>query len=669
MLPDQPPAQVPRRIIFYVLRFTHYIPLVVFIVALLLRLGLINAAGFWRDEVASLTVAGWSWADIVGGRFGEVRNQPPVHTLLIRLGLTVNEALGGGLPAEAAARMPFALAGALTCALLAAWGGRRFGVAAGGAGGLLLATSYGHLFQSDEARPYALLTLATLAALVALDQALDGGPHAARWWAVVVAAGLAGVASSYLMVYAVLPGLGLWAAARLWPLVRAAIRTPGSNTSRPSGAEPQVQAAARRQLRAPIVAAAALALGTLSALPELLRVQWASDRAGNNPADATVKLLLYNGLSFGPAPGAGWAAALVGLTIIGAVMAWRTGGTARTALIGMATVAGAGLGALALAGSSELVAPRYWSSSDPFLCLLAGVGLVRLGERVQARRPGGGSWPAAALAVLAFSGTPSVILALAGGDSPPGQSARPDYRTAARLLATLAQPDDGIGILSQPEHAWRVCDWYWRSAATSLHKGVQVRDFADPRLSDSPAPRRIYWLIAADDPLLAAAVAAAPPPGLTVVGQADRLVILRENGGAAQSFAARFATLATALQAQLANAGLARSLAVAQADALAAGGDWAGAAAWDRQAGRYRALGGEHLASAAGFLARHEPDRALIEIAAARALEPGNPAIYSAAAPLLDQAGDPQAAAAARHLATALAQLLANPTPNPTSTH
>ena len=626
---------------------------------------MLNAAGFWRDEVASLTVAGWGWADIVGGRFGEVRNQPPGHTLLIRAG----QSLSGWLPAEAAARWPFALAGALTCALLAAWGGRRFGAGAGLVGGLLLATSYGHLFQSAEARPYALLTLAALAALVALDRALAGGPRATQAWVGVVAAGLAGVASSYLMIYAVLPGLGLWAAGRLWPLVRAAILPLRGSGSVPIDAELRMRTTqARRRLRVPLLAAAALALGTLPALPELLRVQWAADRTGNTPAAAAIKLLLYNGLSFGPAPGTGWALGLVGLVAIGAVTAWRTGGAGRTALIGMATVAGVGLGALALAGSSELVAPRYWSSNYPFLCLLAGVGLVRLGRAVQAWRPGWGPWPALALGALALSGAPSVLAALAGGESPPGQSARPDYRTAARLLASLAQPGDGIGILSQPEHAWRVCDWYWRSA-TPLRPGVQVRDFADPRLDDNPAPPRIYWLIAADDPDVPADLAALPPSGLTVVGQAARLVILRADADTPQPFTARFAALATAIQARLPDAGLDRSLAVAQAGARATGGDWAGAAAWSRQAGRYRALGDEHLASAAGFLARGEPDRALIEITAARALDPGNPAIHATAAPLLDQAGDPRAAAAERRLAAALADLRPTPTPNATATH
>ncbi len=627
-------------------------PLITFVVALLLRLGLIAAAGFWRDEVASLTVAGWGWADIVGGRFGEVRNQPPGHTLLMRAAMAVNDLLGSRLPAEVAARLPFALAGALTCALLAAWGVWRFGAATGLISGLLLTTSYGHLFQSDETRPYALLTLAALTALIALDRALEGGPHAARWWAGVVGAGLAGVASSYLMVYAVLPGLGLWAAARLWPVVRAAARPIPAPSADLSGEGSRVRAA-RRQLRAPLLAAAVLLVGTLPALPEMLRVQWAGDRAGNNPTDAAVKLLLYNGLSFGPAPGVGWAVALVGAVAVGTVTVWRAGGAARTALIGMTTVAGAGLLALSLAGSSELVAPRYWSSNYPWLCLLAGGGLTHVGRAARAWWPQRGAWPALTLSVLALSGAPEVVGALARGESPPGQSARPDYRTAARLLAGLAAPGDGIGILSQPEHAWRVCDWYWRTA-TPLRSSVQVADAADPSLGERPAPRRIYWLIAADDAALPTALAATPPTGRTVAGQAARLVILREDSAVAQPFAARFAALATVLQARLPGDGLARTLAVAQAAGRQATGDWAGAAAWARQAGRYRALGDEHLASASGFLARGEPDRALIEIAAARALDPGNPAIHAAAAPLLAAAGYPQAAATERRLATAL---------------
>jgi mannosyltransferase len=601
-------------------------------------LALLDSAGLWRDEIPSLTTARWPLAEIFTARFGDIRNQPPLHYLLIDASWSLLGPPGGPLSAEAAARLPFALIGALTCLLVAVHGRRLFGTAAGLVGGALLAVSFGHLAQSVEARPYALLTGCVLAAFAALDRALDGGPRAGRWWAAAVGAALLGVASSYLMVYAVLPGLALVAAGRLWPTLRAALRGPTGP--------------ARRQLALPVGAGLALAVGRLPAIPEMLSFSWASKAQPDNPLDAVVKLLLYNGLTFGPAPGALWAAGLALAALGGAGWAWRSGPRGRQGVIGLGILLGWGLIALSLSGSSELVAPRYWSYSYPLLCLLAGAGLASLIGWAGRRAPAVRSMVAAALLVAAFSGAPGVVAALAAQEVPPGAPVRPDYRAAARLLAALARPGDLIAVLDEPENGWRVCDWYWRSGV-ALAPGVQVTDSADARLGDLAAPRQIYWLLATDDPGDLARIAGGPPPGTQVVGQAERVLILREAKPDGAAPAARLTALVQAIAAS-APGPLPRYLAVALGNAAQAQGDFAAALRWDQQAGTYRPLGAEHLANATGWVGRGAPDRALIDIAAARSLEPPNATIHLHAAALLDQIAYGPAAQRERRLAALL---------------
>jgi len=583
-------------------------------------------------------VARWPLADILFARFGENRNQPPLHFLLVQASLAICGAPGGPIPVEVAARLPFALAGTATCLLLVRAGARWVGQAASVAGAALLATSYGQIAQSVEARPYALLTFWTLLAVLALDRALDGPPGQARYWAVTVGAALGGVASSYLMVYAVLPGLGVYAAVRLRRTLWAALWGPAAG-------------AARRAMRAPLIAGGILVLGTLPALPEMLSFSWAGQAWPDNPPDAIVKLLLYNGLAFGPAPAPPWAIGLAGLAAGGAWGAWRAGDRARRGLGALCAVGGGGLLALSVSGSSELVAPRYWSYSEPFLCLLAGAGLAGVIRGLTPRIPRGRAVLALALLGLVFSGVPGVLGALAHQEVPPGAPYRPDFRLAARVLATAAAPGDLVLILDDQEHGWRVADWYWRTVA-GLPAGVIVTDAADARLGEWAAPPRIYWLLGAEDKAFLARVAAAPPGGRRVVAQGERVLILEESSNGQVQPASALAALVASLQPVGTPAP--RYLVVAQAMARQAQGDLAGAAREDQQAGRYRALGREHLANAAGFLDRGEPERALIDIAAARWLEPANAALRRAGAGLLRRAGDERPAASEEQLATLL---------------
>lgn len=592
-----------------------------------------------------MVVARGSVSSILFDRFGEARNQPPLHTLLIHAGLALFGPPGGLLSTEAAARLPFALAGAGTCLLLAL-SRRPFGGAAMLTGAALLAVSYVHLAQSVEARPYALLTLFALITLGATDRALDGGTGAWRWWALAVGSGLAGTASSYLMVYAVLPGIGLYATWRLLPTIRAALRGPGAG-------------AARREMRLPLLAALALTMGALPAIPEMLAFNWTGTGQANNPLDALVKLLLYNGLSFGPSPGPVWAAGLSALVVLGAWRAWHGGTQARRGLVAVGIVGGWGLLALSFSGPSDLVAPRYWSYVAPLLCLLVGASIFQPGDK-ETRYASGpsrraylhGSMVSLAV-VLALSSAPGVFAALAAQEAPPGASVRPDYRAAARLLAGVTTPGDLIALVTSPEHGRRVCAWYWETDAP-LRPGVSVTDATDPVLGDLPVPKRIYWLLSDTDPTFLDAVAGSPPDGTQVVSRAERVLILREENRGGRTAADRQTALADDLGRRFPSLAPVHATAVALGSAAEARGDFEAAVTDYRRAGTDRNLGREYLANATGFLERGFPADALIDLSAARALEPASAGVHIGVADALSRIGLAAAADRERRVAALL---------------
>src|SRR2546425_5550138 len=163
------------------------------VVALLLRLHRIGAEELWLDEAFSfrdVTVAGW----LDALRFKDV---PPLYPLLLRawMGLA-----GGG---ESALRLLSALLGTLFVGA-SIWAAREiFEARVALWSGVWAAVSPIHIYYSQEARPYALLTALLVITYVLLWRALRVGTYAR--WALVSVAVAAVLYSHYLAILALLP--------------------------------------------------------------------------------------------------------------------------------------------------------------------------------------------------------------------------------------------------------------------------------------------------------------------------------------------------------------------------------------------------------------------------------------------------------------------------------
>jgi len=163
------------------------------VVALLLRLHRIGAEELWLDEAFSfhdVTAAGW----LDALRFKDV---PPLYPLLLRgwMGLAGDS--------EFALRLLSALLGTLFVAA-SIWAGREiFEPRIGLWSGVWAAVSPMHIYYSQEARPYALLTALLVVTYILLWRALRVGTYAR--WALVSVAVAAVLYSHYLAILALLP--------------------------------------------------------------------------------------------------------------------------------------------------------------------------------------------------------------------------------------------------------------------------------------------------------------------------------------------------------------------------------------------------------------------------------------------------------------------------------
>jgi 4-amino-4-deoxy-L-arabinose transferase-like glycosyltransferase len=184
------------------------------LVALALRLYGLGQQDLWLDETlavdeATATVGRW--------RRALQENTGPVYFGLLRLAIAA-----GGI-GEAAVRVPSAVAGALFVGAIV-WAGRAiFTPATGLWAGLVAALSPIHVYYSQEARVYALLTVFLALASAVLWRGLATG--AWPWWAGFAGCALAALYSHYL---AILPLAAAVLPVALWPSSEgAAVRRRG----------------------------------------------------------------------------------------------------------------------------------------------------------------------------------------------------------------------------------------------------------------------------------------------------------------------------------------------------------------------------------------------------------------------------------------------------------
>lgn len=170
-------------------------------VACLLRVYQLGTQEIWFDEAFSFHMA--TRRDVLGLLLAE--NSPPLYYLLLRgwVGLAGQS--------EAALRIISALAGTCFVAALI-WAGRE--LVAPGVGvwsGLMAAVAPIHIYYSQEARAYVVLTLALAVTYAALGRALR--TNAWRWWGLGMAGAVLALYTHYFALLGLLPTAALvWAA-------------------------------------------------------------------------------------------------------------------------------------------------------------------------------------------------------------------------------------------------------------------------------------------------------------------------------------------------------------------------------------------------------------------------------------------------------------------------
>lgn len=175
----------------------------ILLLALFLRVYQIGQQELWFDESFSYHLATISGAVARNLRH---ENTPPLYYLLLRAWVKVAGT------SEAALRLPSAMFGTLFVGAVI-WAGRTFfNVRVGLWSGLFAAVAPLHVYYSQEARTYSLLTLLLLLTYVLLWRALERNTGVA--WLLVTISGVLTLYSHYFAVFGLLPTVFLvW----MWP--------------------------------------------------------------------------------------------------------------------------------------------------------------------------------------------------------------------------------------------------------------------------------------------------------------------------------------------------------------------------------------------------------------------------------------------------------------------
>jgi 4-amino-4-deoxy-L-arabinose transferase-like glycosyltransferase len=166
--------------------------LLILLLAGALRFWGIGAESLWLDEATSLVVADNPPATIVALTAEDIH--PPLYYLLLHLWLIFGRS-------EAALRSLSAVVGVLSVAALYGMGRELLGERPAALGALLLASAPLHIWYSQEARMYALVTLWAVLASWLMVRALRKGGW---WWAGYVLCTAAGMYTHYYMGFVAL---------------------------------------------------------------------------------------------------------------------------------------------------------------------------------------------------------------------------------------------------------------------------------------------------------------------------------------------------------------------------------------------------------------------------------------------------------------------------------
>ncbi len=186
----------------------------IILLAVTLRLHAIGQDELWLDEASSFQIAtAADWVDVA-----VLNNTPPLYYVLLRgwIGVFGNS--------ETAVRSLSAVFGTLFVAAIIWFGWTIFHPAVGLWAGLWAAVAPIHVYYSQEARAYTLVTLFLLLTYAFLWRALATN----RWrpWAAAAVCGAGALYSHYLAIFGLVPSFFvvlLWPAGGRWPRYGAAL--------------------------------------------------------------------------------------------------------------------------------------------------------------------------------------------------------------------------------------------------------------------------------------------------------------------------------------------------------------------------------------------------------------------------------------------------------------
>lgn len=582
------------------------------LLALAVRLYCLDCYSLWGDEISSIEVAQRGVAAIFNDRFGWMRVQTPLHYLAVWLTLQPVDAT----TTAALVRLPSALAGALTVPVVYLLGRELFSRLTGLLGALFVALSAVHLGYSQDARPYAFLTLLTALSVYSLLVAERTGEG--RWWLAFAASTTLNILNAYFALTLVMPALApylLWVAWRLF-------------ARRSEGGRPLLYGLASFGVSGAVGLFMLLDMMQVPRIPpDLSRFVNPLELLSRSSAFALELMVWFTQYGLGARADRLLAMLLLILALVGLYGAVRTSHWRGVALCLLFVLVPSAI--LAVLSTTNVVFQRYALFVLPFYFLLLGNGIATvasLRDIIGSARP---SIVKPARVAGITIGTLAALLFLMstyGYFTPEGHavlSYRPDFRSAARYLAERATERDTIIFADDPALGFSVAQFYWRNTPPAT-----VYDARDPRLFTHKPAGNVYWVVSMIPPVVAGKIAS-PEQGWAETRVYERVAILREDrpGDILPSMEGLVSKLEAITLGNYSFKNY-QPVRVLRGGIQQAKGDAAAAAETYRRANTYFPVGEEYLRTAEGFASIGDDTRAWREAFLSKFCQPERPGVH-----------------------------------------
>lgn len=589
----------------------------IFMLGLILRLGWIDAHGFWTDEISSMETARNGLPYIFENRFGWLGNQTAWHYALVWLLMQpFDPAVSSFL-----VRLPSELAGAFLVPVIYALGRDLFKPVVGVAAAFMTALSPVLLDYSHDLRPYSLLAFFTAASVYCLVRAER--THKAGWWVGFAVTTIANLLNTYVATTLVLPAMSpylVWSLWRAW----SGRREDGGG----------------RNLLYMLIALGASGLAAISILLEVMRMPRISPDWSRFTLLSPLKIADQLQVWFTTYGIAGSAAATVSLALLllalcGVLWGLRSGHIKGVVICALLCLVPSAI--LSVLATTNPVFQRYAIFTGPFFFLLVGGGAAYLVEAVRGQMRGVAALAgrAGAFASLGLIALVSVVGAVnyLRPETYPLLSYRQDFRGVAQYLSRVAHSNDLVVLAGDSHLGHDVTVFYWHNSPPAT-----LMDARDPLLADQAPEGDIYWVVDALDPDLMR-YASADEKRWSSIEYFDMIVVLRQERAVGSPRLNVLDNLERLADDMSHAPGSMRHVLTLRGSILQARGDIAGAVSAYTRAGVLLPIAGEYMRTANGFLGVGQPDKAWRQAIIAKTLEPSNAQVHDWLAERLAEAG------------------------------